>query len=53
MLSLGEVSWEHKSVLDVQLALWAVIEDPSRGEVENILRVSDSDFEDALWLFET
>jgi len=52
MLSLDEVSWEHKSVLSVQLALWAVIDDPSREEVESILRVSDSDFEDAMWLLE-
>lgn len=52
MLSLGGVSWEHKSILGVQLALWAVIEDPSRDEVGNILRVSDSNLEDAMWLLE-
>jgi hypothetical protein len=52
MLSLGDVSWEHKSVLGIQLALWAVIEDPSRDEVEGIIRVNQSDFEDAMWLLE-
>ena len=52
MLSLKDVSREYKSVLGIQLALWAVIEDPPRDEVERILRVSESDFEDAMWLLE-
>jgi hypothetical protein len=52
MLSLGDVSWEHKSVLGIQLALWAVIEDPTRDEVEGVIRVNESDFEDAMWLLE-
>lgn len=50
--SLSEVTWEHKSVPGIQLALWAVIEDPLRSEVSSIFRISESDLEDAAWLLE-
>ena len=52
MSSLRGVSYEHKSVSGIQLALWVVIEDPSRSEVSRIVRVSDSDLEDAAWLLD-
>jgi hypothetical protein len=50
MVSLKEVPWEYKSVSGIQLALWAVIEDPPRSEVELVFRVGESDLEDAVWL---
>ena len=52
MLSLSGVSWEHKSVSGVQLALWVVLEDPPRSEIERIFGVSESALEDAEWLLE-
>jgi len=52
MQSLRGVSWEHKSVSGIQLALWVVIEDPPRDEVERIFWISESALEDAAWLLE-
>lgn len=52
MHSLSGVTWEHKSVNGIQLALWAVIDDPTRSDVEKTFRVSESDYEDAAWLLE-
>ena len=52
MQSLSGVSREHKSVSGIQLALWVVIEDPPRNEVENIFRINESDLQDAVWLLE-
>jgi hypothetical protein len=52
MQSLPDISWEHKSVGGVQIALWVLIEDPTRSELEHIFAVTDSALEDAEWLLQ-
>jgi hypothetical protein len=52
MNSLSRVSWEHRTVKAIQLALWAIIDDPTQSEVSQIFRFSDSDLEDAAWLLD-
>lgn len=50
MQSLSNVDWEHKSVSGIQLALWALVENPARATVEEVFHVSESALEDAAWL---
>jgi hypothetical protein len=52
MKSLEGVSYEHKSVSGVQLALWVIIEDPLRSDVESVFRVGEDGIEDAKWLLQ-
>lgn len=52
MESLEDVSYEHKSVSGVQIALWVIVGNPSREEVDQVLFVSESSLEDAAWLLQ-
>ena len=52
MKSLGGAPREYRSVSGVQLALWVVIEDPPRSDVEKVFSVSESALEDTRWLLE-
>jgi len=50
MQSLKDVPVEYKSISGVQIALWVIIENPSRSEVDRVFGVSESSLEDAAWL---
>jgi hypothetical protein len=52
MQSLEEVPYEYKSVAGVQIALWAVTDNPSREDVDRIFTVTESYLEDAAWLLQ-
>jgi len=52
MQSLEDAPSEYKSIAGVQIALWAVTDDPSRDEVDRIFTVSESYLEDAAWLLQ-
>jgi hypothetical protein len=52
MQSLEEAPYEYKSVAGVQIALWAVTDNPSRAEVDRIFTVTESYLEDAAWLLQ-
>ena len=50
MQSLEDAPYEYKSLYGVQIALWAIIEDPLKSEVQRVFSVSESSLEDAAWL---
>jgi len=52
MTSLEDAPYEYKSVAGVQIALWAVTDNPSREEVDRIFTVTESYLEDAAWLLQ-
>jgi len=52
MQSLEDVPYEYKSLYGVQIALWAIIEDPPKSEVQRVFPVSESSLEDAAWLLQ-
>ena len=52
MQSLVEAPYEYRSVAGVQIALWAVTDNPSREEVDRIFTVTESYLEDAAWLLQ-
>ena len=52
MQSLEEAPYEYKSVAGVQIALWAVTDNPSREDVDRIFTVTESYLEDAAWLLQ-
>lgn len=52
MQSLPDAPWEHKSVSGVQLALWVIIEDPTKSEIKQRFSFGESAVEDAAWLLQ-
>ena len=52
MQSLEDAPYEYKSVAGVQIALWAVTDNPSKEDVDRIFTVTESYLEDAAWLLQ-
>ena len=52
MQSLRDAPSENKSIRGIQIALWVIVEDPPRSEVEGRFLITESSLEDAAWLLQ-
>jgi len=50
--SLEDAPSEYKSLRGIQIALWVIIENPTRSEVNSVFTVYESSLEDAAWLLQ-